>query len=76
MVVRLPDGTRAQRRFRPSSPLSAVYRFVDAQQALGFHSYRLVASYPKKAHGRSEVTLEEAGLHPQAVLFLEEAEDE
>ncbi|CAG9461836.1 unnamed protein product [Pedinophyceae sp. YPF-701] len=71
--VRLPSGGNQARRFLASDTVAAVYRWVDCQEGLPAR-YVLVSSFPRKEfeRGGSEgMTLEGAGLSPQAALFVQ-----
>lgn len=77
VVIRLPGGERKDRRFVSSSPVQALFNFVDSE-SLGTPSipsmhYSLVSNFPRTVHSRSQGgrTLLEAGLHPQASLFVQ-----
>jgi len=77
--VRLPGGANEMRRFADASPLSAVYDWVDSLEQSEHLEYDLASSFPRKTFPRSEsaaVTLAEAGLAPQAVLFVQPAASE
>jgi len=70
-------GERKDRRFESSAPLQALFNFVDAE-SLGTPSipsmhYSLVSNFPRTVHSRSQGarSLLEAGLHPQASLFVQ-----
>jgi len=70
IAVRLPDGSRLQRRFAPESQLQAVYDFVDSQKEL--KEYDLVASHPRQVYANRDQTLTQAGLQGQSLLSVEE----
>mmetsp|Transcript_10376 Transcript_10376/g.36143 ORF Transcript_10376/g.36143 Transcript_10376/m.36143 type:complete len:144 (+) Transcript_10376:1553-1984(+) len=77
VAVRLPDGTRRQRRFRDSEPVRRVYDFVDSLEGLDMNAYQLQSNYPRKVLARDDGTgLKEAGLAPQAMLFVQNLDDE
>jgi FAS-associated factor 2 len=84
--LRLPDGSSSQRRFLAGDPMSCVFRFVDSLDSTTFLRYTLVSSYPRKVFSRDgeaddaaaavsdSVSLQDAGLVPQAALFVQPEE--
>lgn len=75
--VRLPDGTNHQRRFLPTHKVQHVYDFVDGLEGCGYHRYSLACGFPRRVYGADtlDTTLEDAGLVPQGLLFVQQ-EDE
>lgn len=73
IAIRLPDGSRLTRRFRVSDTIRSIYDFVDVNEPAGLElgSYHLVTNYPRQAHPENDVTIEEAGLEAQALLFVQ-----
>lgn len=73
VLIRLPDGSRAKRRFRLTDPLSAVFDL--AESGYGIKGYQLVQQYPRKVFDYPEnaiTTLKDAGLtSKREMLFLE-----
>jgi hypothetical protein len=68
-AVRMPDGTRAARRFRLSDPVSLLFEFVDAKGAGGVQGgYQLVTQFPRRVISRPEVE----GQEQQGVLGAEQ----
>jgi len=78
LVIRLPDGSRVQRRFRVTDKVQAIYDFVDCQDQMQIDQshYNLIANFPRRVFQDRLVSLEEAGLYPQASLFVQEKMDE
>lgn len=77
--VRLPDGTNHQRRFAAGNTVQQLYRYVDSLPGCRYLKYSLVCGFPRKVYGSDTLqqTLEEGGLVPQGVLFVQpEEEDE
>jgi hypothetical protein len=78
LVLRLPSGERASRRFDKDAPLEQVFdwaevNLVDIELACLVSSYpRKIFQYPEDAH----LTLQEAGFFPSAMLLLEERPDD
>lgn len=79
-MVRLPQGSRISRRFRPSDPLRTLFDFVDSSAELLDDqlpgSYRLVAQFPRRvftaAAAAEGATLSAAGLaSAQETLLFE-----
>ena len=77
--MKYPDGSRTIRRFPKTSTVNLVRDFIDIEimtKNLGIENYSLNLNFPKRTfHNKDEeanaLTLEEAGLHPQAVLFVQ-----
>jgi len=74
LIIRLTDGSRLQRRFYIKDRLQTVMDFVDSKRPTNVECpvYDLVSNFPRKTFTDHLVTLEEAGLHPQASLFVQE----
>ena len=73
LVIRLPEGSRAERRFYSSDRISDVYNFVDTLDELDVDRYSLVSNFPRKTFtkGGEDLTLVEAGVHPNGALFVQ-----
>ncbi|XP_047315722.1 plant UBX domain-containing protein 10 [Impatiens glandulifera] len=71
--VRFPSGERKGRRFESTLTLQTLYDYVDSLGCLEINGYNLVSNFPRVVYGQDKVkmTLKEAGLHPQASLFVE-----
>jgi hypothetical protein len=73
----MPFG-RVSRRFAKGSPLSLVRAWVASQAAIDrpMTDFDLVSNYPRfiATADKGGISLEEAGLHPQATFFVKEAE--
>ncbi len=76
VALRLPH-TRADRRFRPSEPLSAVFQYVDAcLPADASRAYRLVTAYPRVVFARgAPLSLAQAGFASKTALIYEEVDE-
>lgn len=78
-AVRLPDGSRPQRRFAMASPLAHVFSFVDAHwEGEGTESlkYQLITQFPRRTLARPAApdvgpTLQELGLSAQELFLLD-----
>ena len=72
LAVRLPDGSRAERRFHSTDTIADVYDFVDTLEELDEVSYSLVTNFPRRTFARSErVSLVDAGVHPNGAMFVQ-----
>lgn len=73
VLVRFPNGVRKERRFNSTVTIQSLYDYVDSLGNLDAESYSLVSNFPRVVYGQEKLTLslKEAGLHPQASLFVE-----
>ncbi|OMP02862.1 hypothetical protein COLO4_10773 [Corchorus olitorius] len=73
VLVRFPTGERKERRFHSTATIQSLYDYVDSLGCLEVEDYNLVSNFPRVAYGpeKRSLTLKEAGLHPQASLFVE-----
>ncbi|KAL5551536.1 hypothetical protein UlMin_001712 [Ulmus minor] len=73
VLVRFPTGERKDRRFHSTATIQTVYDYVDSLGCLDVESYSLVSNFPRVVYGpeKLSLSLKEAGLHPQASLFVE-----
>ncbi|XP_042439101.1 plant UBX domain-containing protein 10-like [Zingiber officinale] len=73
VLVRFPTGERKERRFHCTTTISSLYDYVDSLGCLEAENYTLVSNFPRVTYGseKHSLTLKEAGLHPQASLFVE-----
>lgn len=73
-VIRMPDGTRASRRFALSHALDHVFTLCDARGAGGAgEAYQLVTQFPRRVFQRgSGLSLEQAGIAQGQELLLVE----
>ncbi|XP_020588908.1 plant UBX domain-containing protein 10 [Phalaenopsis equestris] len=73
VLVRFPTGERKERRFDSTATVQALYDYVDSLDCLNAEKYNLVSNFPRVSYGpeKFSLTLKEAGLHPQASLFVE-----
>lgn len=73
VLVRFPSGEREGRRFHSTATIQSLYDYVDSLGRVEVGKYRLVSNFPRTVYGpdKVEASLEEAGLHPQASLFIE-----
>jgi FAS-associated factor 2 len=73
VLIRFPTGERKERRFHSSTTITSIYDYVDSLDCLKAEKYSLVSNFPRVTYGpeKNSQTLVEAGLHPQASLFVE-----
>ncbi|KAJ4951273.1 hypothetical protein NE237_028105 [Protea cynaroides] len=73
VLVRFPTGERKERRFYSTATIQSLYDYVDSLDCLNAEGYRLVSNFPRVVYGpeKHSMSLKEAGLHPQASLFVE-----
>ena len=72
LAIRLPDGSRAARRFHSSDTISDVYDFVDTLHELDEVKYSLISNFPRRNFPRGDTTsLLDAGAHPNGALFVQ-----
>eukprot|EP00294_Goniomonas_avonlea_P006408 CAMPEP_0114562184 /NCGR_PEP_ID=MMETSP0114-20121206/12390_1 /TAXON_ID=31324 /ORGANISM="Goniomonas sp, Strain m" /LENGTH=243 /DNA_ID=CAMNT_0001747845 /DNA_START=72 /DNA_END=803 /DNA_ORIENTATION=- len=76
VAFRLPSGVRLQRRFRKTDQVQCLYDFVEANGELEHDVFHLATHFPKTVFTDTSATLEEAGLHPQAMLFVDSADSD
>jgi len=69
-VIRLPDGTRLERRFHKTNRLEAIYEYLRSK-GIAMQGKRLKSTYPVKQYSNLNATLEEEGLFPGIVLVVE-----
>lgn len=75
VLLRLPDGSRVQRRFRLSEKIGTIFDFLLVEKHLQSDQYDLVSNFPKITYcmeKHKDVTLKDAKLYPQAALFVKE----
>ncbi|GLJ08877.1 hypothetical protein SUGI_0097480 [Cryptomeria japonica] len=73
ILIRFPNGDRKEHRFLCTDKVHSIYKYVDSLGLVGVGSYKLIATFPRREYGfeKMNFTLKEAGLHPQASLYLE-----
>lgn len=69
--IRMPDGTKLQRRFSASTPMQAVYDYISCESP-GIGPFQLRTTMPARTFGDDEMgmTLRETGLVPNAALVV------
>ncbi|XP_009793282.1 plant UBX domain-containing protein 10-like [Nicotiana sylvestris] len=73
VLVRFPTGERKERRFHCTTTIQSLYDYVDSLGCLEVERYSLVSNFPRTVYGSEKLalSLKDAGLHPQASLFVE-----
>ncbi|VVB08742.1 unnamed protein product [Arabis nemorensis] len=73
VLVRFPNGERKGRRFESKTTIQTLYDYVDSLGVLETEEYSLITNFPRTVYGRDKasMSLKDAGLHPQASLFIE-----
>ncbi|KAG2330335.1 hypothetical protein Bca52824_001515 [Brassica carinata] len=73
VLVRFPNGERKERRFESNTKIQTLYDYVDSLGVLETEEYSLITNFPRTVYGRDKesMSLKDAGLHPQASLFIE-----
>ncbi|KAH9313296.1 hypothetical protein KI387_028331, partial [Taxus chinensis] len=72
ILIRFPNGDRKEHRFLCTDKVRSIYKYVDSLGLVTVGSYKLIATFPRREYGseKMNLTLTEAGLHPQASLYL------
>lgn len=74
LLVRMPDGSRRERRFLKSDMLKALFDYIDVGRVVKPSTYRLIRPFPRRAftEEEQESSLSELGLtSKQEALYLE-----
>ncbi|KDO69550.1 hypothetical protein CISIN_1g0452961mg, partial [Citrus sinensis] len=76
ILIRFPNGERREQSFLRTDKIQSIYRYIDSLGLPGVGNYKLISSFPRRVFGVDQmgITLEDAGLHPRASLFLEPSE--
>jgi FAS-associated factor 2 len=75
VLLRLPDGGRAERRFRLSEKIGTIFDYLLVEKQIPSDGYDLVSNFPKITYcmeKHKDITLKDAKLYPQAALFVKE----
>ena len=75
---RLPTGSKVQRRFRDSEPLSHVRRFLQTQEEMQPHGdkFKILSNFPRKVHENQDATLTSLKLGKQILFVVELVQEE
>ena len=74
LAVKLPDGQRIQRCFRPDDSLHSVLHFAENSSLIDYSEYDLVCNVPKIVFDDLSQRIQDAKLQDRTVLYLEEKE--
>ena len=74
LAVKLPDGQRIQRCFRPDDSLHSVLHFAENSSLIDYSEYDLVCNVPKIVFDNLSQRIQDAQLQDRTVLYLEEKE--
>ena len=74
LAIKLPDGQRIQRFFRPSDQLNSVLHFAENSSLSDFSEYDLVCNVPKVVFYDLTQCIQDTELKDRTVLYLEEKE--
>lgn len=81
LLIKLPNGVRLDRCFRKSDSLEIIYDYVFVQDDVP-DEFQLQTNYPRRilhcqpgASGQHVPTIEEAGLKPREMLFVQDISD-
>ena len=72
VVFRLPTGAKIERRFGKVETVQNLYTFLSLDNFEDDSSITLSTTYPTKELTDRDVSLEESGLHPQALIHVRE----
>jgi FAS-associated factor 2 len=71
--LQLPNGSKIDRRFLATQTVEEIRDFIDVyfgDNDISIETYSLATNYPKRTYDDPSICLTEAGLHPQAVLYV------
>ncbi len=73
----LPNGKKVDRRFRSNETIEVLRAFLIVnfdEQGMGIKIFGISTNFPKRSFGEHQdgLTLEEAGLSPQAVVMVQD----
>ena len=75
--LQLPNGSKIDRRFLATSTLQGVRDYLTVyfgENDLVIESYSLSTNFPRKSFEDNAISLRDAGLHPQSVLYVQDLE--
>jgi len=80
VAVRLPDGTKIQRRFLSSHTMQSIFDWIESNELIvdghAIDRYQLVSTHPKRTFSDPSVDLKSAQLGRQCLLIVQELSDE
>lgn len=74
LAIKLPDGKRIQRYFRPHDQLNTVLHFAENSSLLDYSEYDLACNVPKNVFYDLSKIIQDTELKDRTVLYLEEKE--
>ena len=74
LAIKLPDGQRIQRFFRPSDQLVSLLHFAENSSLLDYSDYDLACNVPKVVFYDLTQRIQDTELKDRTVLYLEEKE--
>lgn len=72
LAVRLPNGTRLQRYFRPTDPLKLLVDLAEIKCEISLFEYYLVRNAPRTVFSNLNVIIGDTDLEDRTVLYLDE----
>mmetsp|Transcript_8129 Transcript_8129/g.10771 ORF Transcript_8129/g.10771 Transcript_8129/m.10771 type:complete len:452 (+) Transcript_8129:91-1446(+) len=73
--LQFPNGAKVDRRFLNSDSLQVVRDYIDihfGENDIEIENYSISTNYPKRTFEDSQQSLLDSGLHPQAVLYIQD----
>ena len=70
MQLRMPDGSKLQRKFLRSNTLGDIFNFVKKQKS-GLSQVKLVSTFPKKVYEDGSLTLDAAKFGKREALIVD-----
>ena len=74
LAIKLPDGQRIQRCFRPMDQLHSVLHFAENSSLVDYSEYDLVCNVPKTVFYDLSQRIQDTQIKDRTVLYLEEKE--
>ena len=75
LAVKLPDGHRIQRRFRPTHSVQTIVDFAEHTSQINFSGYKLVSNtLPKREFTNLQLNIRECNLESRTLLILQPPE--
>ena len=71
LAIKLPDGSRTQRAFRPSDELRLVLNVAELSSQLDFSHCELVCDAPRKVFKDLSQSIQESGLQNRTILHVQ-----
>lgn len=73
VTFRMPDGSKVERRFGKRQKVSVLYDFIETVRILKFE---ILFGFPALVLSDMDVTIEDAGIHPKALLIVRISDDQ